>query len=59
MAKRACLAIIIVLWAVAGLMPSAFAQETKRQIAITENGDYFGFDLRSEKDVSLDQCKSI
>ncbi|MEP1208241.1 MAG: alpha-2-macroglobulin family protein [Rhizobiaceae bacterium] len=37
----------------------AIAQENKRQVVISENSDYFGFDLRSEKDVSLDQCKLI
>ncbi|MEP9371877.1 alpha-2-macroglobulin family protein [Mesorhizobium sp. KR1-2] len=29
-----------------------------RSIATTENSDYFGFDLRSQQNVSLDQCKS-
>ena len=29
-----------------------------RQIQITEDGDYFGFDLETQKDVSLDQCKA-
>ncbi|NGN41060.1 hypothetical protein G6N74_08290 [Mesorhizobium sp. CGMCC 1.15528] len=29
-----------------------------RTIATSENGDYFGFDLRSEQNVTLDQCKS-
>ena len=43
----------------AGLVQPAWAAETKREIVITQDGDYFGFDLRSEKDVSLDQCKSI
>ena len=35
------------------------AQQTKREIHVTENADYFGFDLRSVEDVSLDQCKQI
>jgi uncharacterized protein YfaS (alpha-2-macroglobulin family) len=29
-----------------------------RSIVTTENSDYFGFDLRTEPNVSLDQCKS-
>uniref|UniRef100_UPI0035A8373C alpha-2-macroglobulin family protein n=1 Tax=Mesorhizobium sp. LHD-90 TaxID=3071414 RepID=UPI0035A8373C len=29
-----------------------------RAIVTTDNGDYFGFDLRSEQNVSLDQCKT-
>ncbi|MCG6857605.1 MAG: alpha-2-macroglobulin family protein [Salaquimonas sp.] len=37
----------------------ASAQETKREIVTTENADYFGFDLRAEKDVTLDQCKQM
>ncbi|MBX3596808.1 MAG: alpha-2-macroglobulin family protein [Rhizobiaceae bacterium] len=35
----------------------AFAQQ--RQISTTNNSDYFGFDLRAERDVSLDDCKAI
>ena len=31
--------------------------EEARRIVTTENQDYFGFDLRSEQNVSLDQCK--
>ncbi|WP_036578763.1 PAN/Apple domain-containing protein, partial [Brucella anthropi] len=34
------------------------AAETRR-IEITKDSDYFGFDLRTEKNVSLDQCKNI
>ncbi|NNF80327.1 MAG: hypothetical protein HKN05_20085, partial [Rhizobiales bacterium] len=34
------------------------AQEATRQITVSEDSDYFGFDLRTEKDVSLDQCKA-
>jgi len=37
----------------------ANAQDKVREIEITENADYFGFDLRAEKDVSLDECKAI
>ena len=35
----------------------AFAQA--RTVATTENSDYFGFDLRTEPNVSLDRCKTI
>lgn len=41
-----------------GLAISANAQEN-RSITTTENADYFGFDLRTEKDVTLDQCEAI
>ncbi len=37
----------------------AAAQQSKREIVTTANSDYLGFDLRSEKNVSLDQCKSM
>ena len=59
MAKRAYISAIVILWALAGLTLPSFAQDAKREILITQDGDYFGFDLRSEKDVSLDQCKAI
>ncbi|MEK1868170.1 MAG: MG2 domain-containing protein, partial [Ensifer adhaerens] len=35
----------------------AVAQESGRQIEITQDGDYFGFDLRTEQNVSLDECQ--
>jgi alpha-2-macroglobulin len=59
MAKRAFFSIFGLLWIAAGLLQPAYAADVKREIVITENGDYFGFDLRSEKDVGLDQCKAI
>ncbi len=43
---------------VAGLFAGAAGAQT-RQIETFENADFFGFDLRAEKDVSLDQCKAI
>ncbi|MGN6771444.1 MAG: alpha-2-macroglobulin family protein [Rhizobiaceae bacterium] len=36
----------------------ALAAENARTIVTTQNSDYFGFDLRSEQNFSLDQCKS-
>ncbi|SIS80799.1 alpha-2-macroglobulin family protein [Paracoccus saliphilus] len=41
-----------------GLPGFGMAQDGQR-IVTTENADYFGFDLRTEKNVSLDQCKAI
>jgi uncharacterized protein YfaS (alpha-2-macroglobulin family) len=38
-------------------MPLA-AQEA-RSIVTTQDGDYFGFDLRTERDVSLDACEAV
>jgi alpha-2-macroglobulin len=34
------------------------AQQTDRKIVTTQNGDYFGFDLRTEQNVSLDECQT-
>ncbi|WP_211341153.1 PAN domain-containing protein [Paracoccus methylarcula] len=39
--------------------PISAAAQDGRRIETTENADYFGFDLRTEKDVSLDQCKAL
>ncbi|MGN6470345.1 MAG: MG2 domain-containing protein, partial [Rhizobiaceae bacterium] len=36
----------------------ALAAENARTVVTTNNSDYFGFDLRSEQNFSLDQCKS-
>ena len=47
----------LVLSAVASPPPAAHAEET-RTIVTTENSDYFGFDLRTVQDVTLDQCKT-
>ena len=40
------------------ILPPAALAQTARAIETTADSDYFGFDLRAEKDVSLDQCKS-
>ena len=39
--------------------PAAFAAEDQRDVIINQDGDYFGFDLRVEKDVALDVCETI
>ena len=52
--SRIILAALVVL---AGAMPAAGADV--RRIEVVENADYFGFDLRTEKDVTLEQCKAI
>ncbi|MBX5101127.1 alpha-2-macroglobulin family protein [Rhizobium lentis] len=38
-------------------LPAA-AAETKRDIQTIKDADFFGFDLRTEQNVSLDQCKT-
>ncbi|WP_418883862.1 MG2 domain-containing protein [Allorhizobium ampelinum] len=37
---------------------SAMAAETNRSIALTQDGDYSGFDLRTAQNVTLDQCQA-
>ncbi len=41
-----------------GLLAPAMAAGPARTVVTSENGDYFGFDLRSEQNLSLDQCKA-
>lgn len=36
---------------------TATAAETERKVEITSDADYFGFDLRTEQNVSLEQCQ--
>ncbi|MCX8281156.1 alpha-2-macroglobulin family protein [Phyllobacterium sp. 0TCS1.6C] len=35
------------------------AAEINRDIVTTKDGDYFGFDLRTEEDLTLDQCETV
>ena len=35
------------------------AAEVNRDIVTTKDGDYFGFDLRTEEDVTLEQCETV
>lgn len=59
MLKRALLSLpFAILFGSAVIVPTQ-AADSKREVVIQENGDYFGFDLRSERDVSLEQCKTI
>lgn len=39
------------------IMVPANAQDVVRDVVITENTDYPGFDLRAEKEVSIDECR--
>ena len=51
--------LMIFFFVVLASQPAAFAAEQKRQVFTTNDSDYFGFDLRSEKDVTLDACKQL
>lgn len=46
--------LILLFFALSGAAQAAEA----RRIVTTDNSDYFGFDLRSDQNVSLDQCKT-
>lgn len=52
------LRMIVGAFLIASLTAGAAGAQT-RQIETYENSDFFGFDLRAEKDVSLEQCKTI
>ena len=43
---------------VAGLAGAALAQADTRSVQRSQNSDYFGFDLRTVQDVSVDQCEA-
>ncbi|PHP67666.1 hypothetical protein CSC94_08185 [Zhengella mangrovi] len=51
------LAMAVFVLALAGVSLASAAEV--RHIETIENADYFGFDLRTEKDVSLQQCEAI
>ncbi len=57
MTKRAARGFPVFLALLLILAGAASAAETRR-IVTTDNADYFGFDLRSEQNVTLDQCES-
>ena len=49
---------ILMCLCVLALTAPAMAQEGSRRIETTENADYFGFDLRTVRDIDLDECKA-
>jgi uncharacterized protein YfaS (alpha-2-macroglobulin family) len=58
MSMRAILKSLFFVCATLAIQP-VFAQEASRKVVTTQNGDYFGFDLRTEQNVSLPQCETI
>ena len=58
MSKRAFLGFSALLLSVIASPPLPAQAEEARSVVTTENSDYFGFDLRTVQDVTLDQCKS-
>jgi len=59
MSMRAFIRYSAIILAVLSFSPAVRAAETGRHVLTTENGDYFGFDLRTEQNVTLDQCKTV
>ncbi|WP_026187024.1 alpha-2-macroglobulin family protein [Ensifer sp. BR816] len=55
---RAFLALSTLLFTLLPLVTPVTAAEPERKIEITSDADYFGFDLRTEQNVSLDECHS-
>jgi alpha-2-macroglobulin len=58
MSMRAFLGFSALLLSAVASPPLPASAEETRTVVTTENGDYFGFDLRTVQDVTLDQCKS-
>jgi len=50
---------VVILLATLLLMPPALHAQDSRTVVTTEDADYFGFDLRTERDVSLDECEAV
>lgn len=59
MSLRAFVRASFVVLATFSVFLPASAAESSRKIVTTKNGDYFGFDLRTEQNVSLEQCGEI
>ena len=59
-AARGLQAFVFLLFSLIGssLTGPALAAGEARSVVTTQNSDYFGFDLRAEQNVSLDQCKT-
>ncbi|MCO5069912.1 MAG: alpha-2-macroglobulin family protein [Rhizobiaceae bacterium] len=55
---RAAHGLLAFLFLIIGSTFAVDANAQARSIVTTDNSDYFGFDLRTEPNISLDQCKS-
>ncbi|ACP22730.1 putative inner membrane lipoprotein (plasmid) [Sinorhizobium fredii NGR234] len=55
---RAFLGLTTLFLTLLSLGAPAAAAEADRKVEITNDADYFGFDLRTEQDVSLDECQT-
>ncbi len=57
MAMRAVRGLSVLVFLLMALNGAAQGAEARR-VVTSDNSDYFGFDLRSDQNVSLDQCKT-
>lgn len=55
---KAFVAHFVVAWTLVFGALTGIASGQERDFIISQDADYFGFDLRAEKEVSLDQCKA-
>lgn len=58
MSMRAFIGLSTFLLMLVSVGTPAAAADSGRRIEITRDGDYFGFDLRTEQNVSLEQCQT-
>ncbi|TCL69516.1 alpha-2-macroglobulin family protein [Rhizobium sp. BK251] len=58
MSKRVFIGLAALFFATIGALASADAQQTRREVVTTKDGDYYGFDLRTVQNVTLDQCQA-
>ncbi|MBA5801026.1 alpha-2-macroglobulin family protein [Rhizobium changzhiense] len=58
MSVRSFFAFATIAFSTIAISFSAAAADTKRDIQTIKDADFFGFDLRTEQNVSLDQCKT-
>ncbi|MBY5780273.1 hypothetical protein HFN59_24670 [Rhizobium leguminosarum] len=58
MSVRSFFAFATIAFSMIAVSFSAAAADTKRDIQTIKDADFFGFDLRTEQNVSLDQCKT-
>ncbi|SFI57161.1 hypothetical protein SAMN04515648_0560 [Phyllobacterium sp. CL33Tsu] len=59
MSMRAVFGFSLLVFSMFAAYTPAGAAETNRDVVVTKDGDYFGFDLRTEQDVTQDQCEVV
>ena len=59
MSKRAFFRISAFVLSALAFASPLVAQETRRQVITSENSDYTGFDLRTVKNIDVNQCQTV